>query len=362
MTSWKWNDQSALPRPPVTSTFEREVREQPATLSALLEQGRPAAEAAAQAIRAHEPEFVMIAARGSSDNAARYGQYLFGVQNRLAVAPSAPSLITHYGVAPRLGRSAVLGISQSGQSPDVVAVLEEGRRQGAVTVAITNDPASPLARAARHVLPLGVGREEAVAATKTYTAQLAALAMLSAALRGEEERWRELHELPRLVSEALATSPAGPEAAAEFRAHQRLLIVGRGFDLATVFELALKIKETSYVSADPYSSADFLHGPAALLDEGLPVMVVASTHRAFDDLQAVVARAQQCGAPLIAITDSAELQRAARVSLPLPPGVPEWLTPVVSVVPGQLWAQALAFARGLTPDAPRGLSKVTLTR
>jgi glucosamine--fructose-6-phosphate aminotransferase (isomerizing) len=350
----------------VISTFEQEVREQPEVLARLLEQGRPAAEEAAAAIRAHDPHFVMIAARGSSDNAARYGQYLFGIQNRLAVASSAPSLITHYGVAPRLGRAVVLGISQSGQSPDVVAVVEEGRRQGAVTVALTNDADSPLARAAAFVLPLSVGRERAVAATKTYTAQLAALAMLSAALCPEEsersERWRELAELPGRVAEALALQSAGAAQAAPFRDHERMLVVGRGYDLATVFEVALKVKETSYVSADPYSSADFLHGPAALLDEDLPVMVVASSPRAFGDLEAVVRLARERGAPLIALTDSPALQQAARASLPLPTDVPEWLSPVVSIVPGQLWAQALAYARGLTPDAPRGLSKVTLTR
>ena len=348
------------------STFEQEVREQPDVLAGLLARGRPAAEEAAAAIRAHDPHFVLIAARGSSDNAARYGQYLFGVQNHLVVASSAPSLITHYGVAPRLGRSVVLGISQSGQSPDVVAVVEEGRRQGAVTVALTNDSDSPLAQAATFVVPLSVGRERAVAATKTYTAQLTALAMLSAALMPDRDdraaRWRELLELPGRVAEALALQSAGAAEAAPFRDHERLLVVGRGYDLATVFEWALKIKETSYVSADPYSSADFLHGPAALLDQDLPVMVVASAARAFGDLDTVVRLARERGAPLIALTDSPALQQAARVSLPLPPDVPEWLSPVVSIVPGQLWAQVMAYARGLTPDTPRGLSKVTLTR
>jgi glutamine---fructose-6-phosphate transaminase (isomerizing) len=350
----------------VISRFEQEVREQPEVLARLLDRGRAPAEEAAAAIRAHRPHFVMIAARGSSDNAARYGQYLFGVQNRLAVASSAPSLITHYGVAPRLDRAAVLGISQSGQSPDVVAVVEEGRRQGAVTVALTNDAASPLARAAAFVLPLSVGHEQAVAATKTYTAQLTALAMLSAALTpGEGDRarlWSELLELPVRVAEALALHPQEPGRAAPFRKHERMLVVGRGFDLATVFEVALKIKETSYVSADPYSSADLLHGPAALLDEDLPLLVVAAAARTFGDLDAVVRLAQERGAPIIALTDAPALRAAARVWLPLPGGVPEWLSPVVAIVPGQLWAQAMADARGLSPDAPRGLSKVTLTR
>jgi glucosamine--fructose-6-phosphate aminotransferase (isomerizing) len=329
-------------------------------LTRLLERSRGPAEAAAAACRLHAPRFVMIAARGTSDNAARYGQYLFGVRNRLAVAPSAPSLFTHYDAAPALDSAVVIGISQSGQSPDVVAVLREGQRQGAVTIAITNDPASPLARKASFVLPLHAGQERAVAATKTYTAQLMALAMLSAALDGDPAGWDQLSTVPDRVGEALALNPA-PRAGMVPNL-TRLVVVGRGYNLSTAFEVALKIKETCYVMADPYSSADFLHGPVALLEEGLPLLVVAPTSRAFDDLDAVIGLAKERKAPLVAISDSPALLEAADVGLPLPAGVPEWLSPLVAVVPGQLWACALARARGLSPDAPRGLKKVTLTR
>jgi len=344
-----------------SSLFDREVREQPETLARLLERGRAAAEEAAEAIRARGPRFAMLAARGTSDNAARYAQYLFGIHNRLAVAPSAPSLFTHYEVAPRLDSAVVVGISQSGQSPDVVAVVREGRRQGAVTVAITNDAASPLARVADFVLPLHAGRECAVAATKTYTAQLMALAMLSAAIEDAPGRWGELARVPNDVATALDLRLPDAKWVASLRDSSRLLVVGRGYNLSTAFEVALKVKEICYVMADPYSSADFLHGPVALLEEGLPVLVVAPTSRSFEDLDAVVRLTRERKAPLIAISDSPALLESADVFLPLPAGVPEWLSPLVAVVPGQLFARDLAVARGLAPDAPRGLAKVTLT-
>lgn len=346
----------------MSEIFEREVHEQPSVLHRLLEDGRPAAEEAARAIRAHGPRFVMIAARGTSDNAARYGQYLFGIRNRLAVASSAPSLFTHYEAAPSLAPALVIGISQSGQSPDVVAVLREAKRQGAVTVAVTNDAGSPLAWNASFVIPLHAGTEKAVAATKTYTAQLMALAMLSAALHDDPSDWEQLAALPGRVAEALDLNRESTAKAVAFGESSRLVVVGRGYNLSTTFEVALKIKETCYVMADPYSSADFLHGPVALLEEGLPLLVVAPASRLFDDLDAVVALARERKAPLVALSDSDALRATADVFLPLPAGVPEWLSPLVAVVPGQLFAMALAESKGLSPDAPRGLRKVTLTR
>lgn len=342
-------------------SFESDLVEQPAALVRLLEEGRADAQAAAARIRALGPSFMVVAARGTSDNAARYAQYVLGVRNAMVVALAAPSVITRYGGAPRMAGALVAGISQSGQSPDIVAVVAEGRRQGALTLAITNDPASPLAQAAELVLPLRAGHERAVAATKTYTAQLMAVAMLSAALRDDEAGWRELETVPQAVAATIDLNRAGVEAAARFRDEDRLLVVGRGYNLATAFEVALKVKETCGVLADPYSSADLLHGPVALLQEGVPVMVVQPGSARFDDLDALVELAAARGARLITITDRASAV-AAEATLAMPPGGPEWLSPLVAVVPGQMWAQALAAARGLSADAPAGLSKVTLTR
>jgi glutamine---fructose-6-phosphate transaminase (isomerizing) len=344
----------------VSSVFEQEVREQPESLGRLLAGGRPFALRAAAAIRAHDPEFVMIAARGSSDNAARYGQYLFGIQNGFLAALATPSVFTYYGARPSLADALVVGISQSGQSPDIVEVVREGRRQGALTLAITNEAASPLAQAAELVLELEAGTERSVAATKTYTAQLMVLAMLSAAWRGEAQAWAELEALPGQLEATLEANQATSGIAERQREHSRLVVLGRGYNLSTAFEITLKVKETSGVMAHGYSSADFLHGPKAILDRTLPVMVV-SPGRVFDDLDSIAALAREQGAPLIAVSDRPDVLAAADVALRLPAGVPEWLSPLVAVVPGQLWALGFSLARGLHPDAPRGLTKVTHT-
>jgi glucosamine--fructose-6-phosphate aminotransferase (isomerizing) len=344
----------------IGSHFESEILEQPRILAEQLQTSRAAVEALAATIRSRSPQYVVIAARGSSDNAARYAQYLFGAHNRLVVALAAPSLFTLYAAPPLLSSALVIGISQSGQSPDIVSVVAEARRQGALTLGITNDAESPLGDAAEHVFSLLAGEERAVAASKTYTAQLVALGMLSAALQGEAARWRELAELPERVARALDARPAALAASARCRFAERFVVVGRGFNYATAFELALKIQETSYVIAQAYSSADLLHGPAAMLDGDLPLIVVASSHRAADTT-ALLDALRGRHAEVIAISDDAGVLARAQTAIELPAGVPEWLSPVVAVVPGQLFALELALARGLDPDRPRGLTKVTQT-
>jgi glucosamine--fructose-6-phosphate aminotransferase (isomerizing) len=343
------------------SILDREIREQPAALSRLLQKGRARAEEIAAAIRAYGPRFVVIAARGSSDNAARYGEYVFGVHNRLTVALATPSLFTRYEAKPSLEGALVVGISQSGQSPDVVAVLDAARAQGAVTVAVTQDPTSPLARAAVWCFALEAGTEQAIAATKTYTNQLMAMAMLSAALEGAKERWEQLAAIPAHVEEAIRLNADLEEAADRFKYVSRLVVIGRGFNYATACEVALKIKEMSYVMADPYSPADFQHGPVAMLDQNLPLFLVAPESKVDEDVDKILEIGRQRKADIIAVSDRDEILSAAKAALRLPAGIPEWLTPIAAVVPGQLWAQAFALARGARPDAPRGLQKVTLT-
>jgi glutamine---fructose-6-phosphate transaminase (isomerizing) len=344
-----------------TSLFETELREQPAVLERLLREGREAAQTVAERLRSRDIRFAVLAARGTSDNAARYGQYLLGIHNQLVAALAAPSLFTQYQARPSLANALVIGISQSGQSPDIVEVVREARRQGAFTLAITNEPESPLVSAAEMALPLGAGPERAVAATKTYTAQLMTLAMLSAAMRGGEGAWAELARVPALVTETIDGNAGLLALAAGFRDEERLVVVGRGYNLSTAFEAALKVKETCAIMADSYSSADFLHGPLAILGEGLPVLIVAPGPRSFEDLEGVVRLVKERKARLLAITDRTALLEAAEIAMPLP-DTPEWLSPIVAVVPGQLWALGLSLARGRHPDAPPGLSKVTLTR
>ena len=247
-----------------------EIREQPQVLARLLDKQAEPIRALARSFAGKEIHGVVLAARGTSDNAGVYAQYLWGAFNRMPVALAAPSLFSLYKRPPELKHVLVLGISQSGQSPDIVEVLEEGRRQGVPTLAIGNDPDSPLARAADAFVDICAGPERAVAATKTYTAQLMAIAMLSAAVAGDEERWRELAAVPALVAQALALDDEIGQRAERYRFMEHCVVLGRGFNYATAFEWALKLKELTYVIAEPDSSADFQHGPVAMLDRGLP--------------------------------------------------------------------------------------------
>jgi glutamine---fructose-6-phosphate transaminase (isomerizing) len=344
------------------SQFLGEILEQPAALRRLLAEGGAKAAAAAAKIREFSPEWALIAARGSSDNAARYAQYLLGAHNGLGVGLALPSLISLYGAAPRLGRAAVIGISQSGQSPDIVGVVASAAQQGAVTVAVTNEPTSPLARAASVTLPLHAGEEKAVAATKTYTAELLALAMLSAELEGDAQRKAVLERVPGYVEQVIATALGSVEHAAQgFAGAGKLVVLGRGFNYATAFEIALKLKETCYFIAEPYSVPDLLHGPVAMIDEHFPVIVVAPSGPALADVPRLFDLLEKRGARTLAISDRPDVLARAPFGLKLPSDVPEWVSPIVAVVAGQLFAHALCVATGQDPDKPRGLSKVTLT-
>jgi glucosamine--fructose-6-phosphate aminotransferase (isomerizing) len=306
---------------------------------------------------------VFLAARGTSDNAGIYAKYLWGAYNRVPVALAAPSLFSIYRRPPRLTDSLVVGISQSGQSPDIVGVLDEGRRQGAPTLAITNDPSSPLARAADAVIDISAGREEAVAATKTYTAQLMAIAMLSVALEEDEARRADLERVPALVEKALEQQQAIAAIAERYRFMAHCVVLGRGFNYATAFEWALKLKELAYVIAEPYSSADFQHGPVAMMDRGFPVLAAAPDGAVFDDTLALLQwLVQERLIELLVISDRDEALSIAHTPLRLPAGIPEWLTPIVAIVMAQLFAFSVTRAKGYDTESPRGLRKVTLTK
>jgi len=346
----------------VSTHFDREIREQPGVLESLLRHGRAAAEAVAQSIRRFGPEWLMIAGRGSSDNAARYAQYLFGAHNRLGVALAVPSLFTLYDSPPKLSRALAIGISQSGQSPDIVSVLRAARAQGGLTLALSNEPESPLTQSAELRLPLLAGSELAVAATKTYTAQLFALAMLSAALEGNPARWADLSRVPEWIDAVIARNADLLEAVALFRDARQLIVLGRGFNYSTAFEVALKLKETSYLLAEPYSVADLLHGPIAMVDGGFPVILIAPNGRSLVDVPDLLSLLEQRGARVLAISNAPDVLARVPLHLELPSDMPEWVSPIVSVVPGQLFAGALAESSGQNPDRPRGLAKVTLTR
>lgn len=338
-----------------------EILEQPAVVARLLEQQRLPMARLASRLRRRAIDSVVIAARGTSDHAAIYAQYVLGTRHRLPVALAAPSVLSLYGKAPRFRRALVVGISQSGASPDVVGLLEAGRAQGAPTIAITNDPGSALATAAHDVVDLAAGPEKAVAATKTYTAELTAVALLSSAMLGHRADVAAMERLPAALARALTAEPDAERVAAAQRSITHAVVLGRGYEYATAREWALKLQELTQVLAAPYSAADFQHGPIALTGPGLPVFAVVSGGAASADIATVLRRLRKLGADLLVVSNRRALREAGARWLAVPGGIAEWLMPIVSIVPCQLHAMHLARARGLDPDAPRHLRKVTRT-
>ena len=328
------------------SHFRTEIAEQVEVASRLLERGPDTAARIADRIRNASTRGFVIAARGSSDNAALYAKYLFGVRNRALVALAAPSLFTHYARPPKLSGQCVIGISQSGESPDVIAVIEGAREQGCATVAITNATTSRLAHAAELVLPMEAGPELSVPASKTYTASLLAMALMSQALDPDPDFEAALATLPAAIARtlerddeltALVPPLLGP----------RAVVLGRGFNFSTAEEIALKLSETSYVLARAWSVADFEHGPIAIMEAGLPVLLVDGGGLVASDLESIRSRLESRGCSVLHLFDVT--------------GLPEELTPIPLAVLGQLLAHQVATARGFDPDRPRAIQKVTRT-
>jgi glucosamine--fructose-6-phosphate aminotransferase (isomerizing) len=346
------------------SRLEVELREQPAALARLLDREAAGALDLGRRLAAGDVRLVVIAARGSSDNAARYAKYLFGAHNRLPVALATPSLYGLYRRPPRLDGALVVGVSQSGTSPDVVGVLDEARAQGRPTVAVTNTPGSPLAGAADHLLAMHAGEERAVAATKSYVNSLGALALLSAGLEGDPARVEALRQVPAALDRAIDGSAraARPAAARLLADAPACAVVARGFNHATAFEVALKVTELTGTLASPFSGADLLHGPIGAIGAGFPVVLLAPSGAVLPQLLEVQAALRERGARVLAVSDDPAVLAGASARLPLPGGVPEWLSPLVAVAPGQVLAMELARLRGLDLDHPSGLSKVTSTR
>jgi len=343
-------------------TLLSEIFEQPECLTHLLHNQRDTVEKIAAIINKRGIRYVFLAARGTSDNAGRYANYLWGAQNQLPMALATPSLFTYYNRPPKLDGALVVCVSQSGKSPDIVSVIEEGRRQGCLTLSITNAPDSPLARAADLILDIQVGEEKAVAATKTYTAELMAIAMLSAALGNDKTHLRELGKVSGWVEKVLKQDVPITRMAERYRYMRQCVVLGRGFNYCTAFEWALKLKELTYTVAEPYSSADFQHGPIALVEGGFPVLAVAPRGRVFDTMLDMLGhlRGDQ-HAELVVISDDKRALSLSQAPLQLPEGIPEWLTPIVGIIPAQLFTYHLTQAKGLNPELPRTIGKVTET-
>lgn len=344
-------------------SLHSEILEQPDRLQNLLQSQRKTVEQIANSIKTRGITYVFLAARGTSDNAGRYANYLLGAMNWLPLALATPSLFTYYERPPVLRGALVIGISQSGQSPDIVSVLQEGKRQGCLTLALTNAANSPLASAADFVLDIQAGPELAVGATKTYTAELMAIAMLSAALQEDEASWQALAKVPEWIAETLTQDQTIADAAERYRYIQQCVVLGRGFNYCTAFEWALKLKELTYVEAEPYSSADFQHGPIAMVARGFPVMAVVASGKVAELLMPLLIHLkQELLAELVMISNLEEALALGQSRFSISPEIPEALTPLVSIVPAQLFSYHLTLAKGYDPEKPRTITKVTETR
>jgi glucosamine--fructose-6-phosphate aminotransferase (isomerizing) len=351
------------PKAPIIdpSILRQEIGEQPEVLARVLERERANVARLSTRWRRQDIQFLTIVARGSSDNAATYAKYMFGALADLAVVLAAPSLYTLYGAQPNLENSIVLAISQAGESPDILAVVESAKKQGAPTVAITNSPNSTLAKTADDVIQLHAGEERSVAATKTFTASLGAFALLGAAWLGAKISYLdELLAMPELLEKTIRVEQGVKSLAHTLSNVGHYAVIGRGFNYSAAFEVALKMKELAYVAAEPYSSADFLHGPVAMVDEKLHALVIAPSGRAHANSMEFARAIRQKGGRIIGISDSKQFMELSDMAVRVPES-PEWLSPLLTVVPGQLLALHLARTKGYDVDRPRGLTKVTKT-
>ncbi len=340
-----------------------EIFEQPSVNERLIHAQFDQTAKIASLIQKSDIRYIYLAARGSSDNAGKYAQYLFGAVNHLPMALAAPSLFSLYLKPPQLNNALVIGISQSGMSPDILSVLEEAHRQGCPTLLITNSPHSPMAEVSDHVIDIQAGEEKAVAATKSYTATLTCIALLSAKLAGNNAMIDELQSIPLWISQQLTREAEIARLAERYVHMERCVVLGRGYNYATAYEWSLKMKELAAVMAEPYSSADFLHGPIAMLKGNLPVFAVVPEGKTCRSLMDTLKTLSgQKKADILSISNNMEVLGISHEKLIIPAELPEWLSPIVSIIPAQIFTYHLTRVKGMNPDAPAGLSKVTRTK
>ncbi|MFE4177111.1 SIS domain-containing protein [Streptomyces sp. NPDC056909] len=336
-----------------------EMAEQPAVLRRVLRDGAPRIREVAAAVAARSPRFVLLTARGTSDNAALYAKYLLEIRRGLPCGLTSMSTTTAYGAEPDLTDVLVVTVSQSGGSPDLVASTRAARDAGAVTLAVTNSPDSPLAAVSEFHVDVLAGPERALPATKTYTASLLALYLFVEGLGGGDGAAAGV--LPDLAERILARGDEVRTLASRYRFAERMVITSRGYGYPTAKEAALKLMETSYIPALAYSGADLLHGPLAMVDNISPVIAVVPDGKGGEALRPVLERLRGRGADLFVVGPAAEVETAsAGFALPTD-GVPEELQPILEILPLQLLAYEVTLARGQDPDAPRALAKVTET-
>lgn len=346
-----------------------EVRQQPAALDKTLRGELKNFEKLRKRVARHRPKLIILAARGTSDNAAQFARYLLEITTGIPVSLAAPSILTLYKAKVVAEDMLVVAISQSGESTDTNYVLEQAKADGAITVGITNESGSTLAKLAEHVFCVRAGREKSVAATKTYTGQLLASYLLAWAL-GAPIELDDLRRLPGYAADALEFEPQIRDLSERYTFMTRTLVVGRGLNYSNAFEFALKLMETCYVVAERFSSADLLHGPIAMVDMAFPVFLFTPSGVTWPGMKEMLEKLQHLKAETTIVTDlsnRAALDSSSRaICLPMKlarkgPLPEEVYTPIPYIIPAQIFAACLAAQKGLDPDRPRTLSKVTQT-
>jgi glucosamine--fructose-6-phosphate aminotransferase (isomerizing) len=339
-----------------------EIREQPRALERTLNEELRRLIRFKRAMEKNRPRLIVLVARGTSDNAAQFGRYLFEITTGIPVSLAAPSIETLYQAELDYRDCLVVAISQSGESTDTNLVLERAKARGAMTVGITNEKASTLARIAEHTFLVRAGKERSVAATKTYTGQILILYLIASAL-GAPIRSADLEGIPELAQLALDLESNVAAVADRYRFMRQAVVVGRGLNYANTFEFALKMMETCYVVAERFSSADFMHGPIALVEQSFPVFAFAPPGVTWSSIGETLAKLKGLHAEILAITDrgNAEVESCATRVIRIPRRIPEVMTPIPYIIPAQLFAAHLAAQKGLNPDQPRTINKVTLT-
>ena len=336
----------------------QEIAEQPAVLEKTITAERDKFTHIGDYLRQKDIDLIVLVARGSSDNASLFGRYLLEVTTGIPVSLSAPSVFTLYNAKLRLKRAVVIGVSQSGEGDDINHVLEMSKSFGAFTMAITNESASTMAKIADETLLIHAGREKSVAATKTYTGQMLHFYMLASAVGDTRLAY---HKIPDFAAKALELAPEIEALAQRYAFMENCVVVGRGMNYGNSYELALKLMETCYVVAERFSSADFFHGPLAIVERRFPVILFGPTGPTQKSSVDLLNRLKELGADSLAITNDNEVAGLATQSLKLPAEIDEFLTPIPFIVPAQLFAAYLSEAKGLDPDSPRSLAKVTKT-
>ena len=339
-----------------------EIRQQPEVLARILAAELRAVTKFKASIERKKPRLIVLAARGSSDNAASFGRYLIEITTGIPVSLSAPAVHTIYGARVNYKDALVVGLSQSGESTDVNIVLEQARKSGAQTIAITNDPRSAISKLADHVFQLRAGPEKSVAATKTYTCQQMLLYLLAWAL-GAKIRIEDLQKIPDYTATALTLEREVSAMAERYCFMHHAVVVGRGLNYSSAFEFALKLMETCYVIAERFSSADFLHGPIAMVEPNFPAFLFSPSGPPAPSMLETLQRLNGLKAETVVITDRRNPQAAALASrvISIPARIPEIYTPIPYIVPAQIFAAALAAEKNLDPDKPRSINKITRT-